>query len=568
MGLACNELKQFDHAAEWASRAIRKDAKPAFLVTLGVALRNLGRHEDALKVFDKAVQLKPEDAQLWYQLGSALLDAGRSSDALLCFEHALALDPGHRDAAYGAGYVLVGLERFEEALVHFDRSVEMDASHAPTLQMRAIALRKLKRFDAAIADNLRAMELDPANPDICNNMGAILGALGQIEQALSWYDRALAINPNIARNITNKASALYELGRFDEAIVTYQRAMAVDPDLAEAPWNLALVQMLVGDFKAGWSGREARWRIPAMSSKYLDLRQPMWLGTESVAGKTVIVCQDEGLGDAIQFVRYVPFLAARGARVILIVDEPLRSMLSGLSGVAQCLRKSPDTLLPAYDLHVPISSLPLAFGTELDNIPAEPYFPAPRADRVQAWDDRLGPRNNMRVGLVWSGNPEHWNDHNRSISLRALSPILDVDATFVSLQKQPRPQDIETLRQLTGIIDLTADLTDFAETAALVSCLDLVIAVDTSVAHLAAALGRPTWILLPYVPDYRWLLGRDDSPWYPAVRLFRQAATRDYASVVARVRAELSAAIDEGTLPQLRSRQAASSASHPPHDRA
>jgi tetratricopeptide (TPR) repeat protein len=545
MSVACNELKQFDHAVEWASRAIRKDAKPAFLVTLAIALRNLGRHEDAVKVFDTAVQLKPDDAQLWFQLGSSLLEAGRSSDALLCFQHAVVLNPRHRDAAYGAGYVLAGLEQFEEALVHFNRSAEIESSHAPTLQMRAIVLRHLKRFDEAIADNLRAMDLDPTNPDICNNMGAILGALGRIEEALSWYDRSLAINPNIARNITNRASALYELGRFDEAMATYQRAISVDPNLAEAPWNLALVQMLVGNFKAGWSGREARWKIPAMASKYLDLHQPMWLGTESVAGKTVIVCQDEGLGDAIQFARYVPLLAARGAHVILIVDEPLRSMLSGLVGVSQCLPKSPDTQVPPYDFHVPISSLPLAFGTELDTIPAEPYFPRPMADRVQAWDDRLGPHEKLRVGIVWSGNPQHRNDHNRSISLRALSRILDLDAMFISLQKNPRPEDVESLHEKPDIVDFTTDLTDFAETAALVSCLDLVIAVDTSVAHLAAALGRPTWILLPYVPDYRWLLGRDDSPWYPTMRLLRQTETREYESVIERLRAELSAAIED-----------------------
>jgi ADP-heptose:LPS heptosyltransferase len=326
-------------------------------------------------------------------------------------------------------------------------------------------------------------------------------------------------------------------------MITYQRAIAADPNLAEAPWNLALVQLLVGDFKAGWRGREARWRIPEMASRYLDLQQPMWLGAESVAGKTLVVCQDEGLGDAIQFARYVPLLAARGARVILVVDKPLRPLLSGLGGVSECLPKSPDTPLPAHDFHVPISSLPMAFGTELDTIPAEFYLPDPRPDRMQAWDERLGARAKLRVGIVWSGNPKHKNDHNRSISLQALSDILDLDATFISLQKEPRPEDAETLRERAEIVDLTADLTDFAETAALLSCLDLVIAVDTSVAHLAAALGRPTWILLPFVPDYRWLLGRDDSPWYPTVRLFRQTERRDYRSVVDRVRTELALAI-------------------------
>jgi hypothetical protein len=199
--------------------------------------------------------------------------------------------------------------------------------------------------------------------------------------------------------------------------------------------------------------------------------------------------------------------------------------------------------LPAFELHCPISSLPLAFGTRLDTIPsAISYLPSPASSRVQAWEDRLGARTKLRVGLVWSGSPIHANDHNRSIPLRTFSRILDVDATFVSLQKDVRPDDKALLEQ-TDIIDLTADLTDFAETAALASCLDLVITVDTSVAHLAGALGQPTWILLPYTPDYRWMLDRDDSPWYPTVRLFRQTEARDYASVFDRVRSELLALI-------------------------
>ena len=217
-----------------------------------------------------------------------------------------------------------------------------------------------------------------------------------------------------------------------------------------------------------------------------------------------------------------------------------------MAGVSQCLSKS-TAALPAYDLHCPLSSLPLAFRTRLDSIPAEKsYLPPPPADRVQGWQDRLGPHDRLRVGLVWSGNPKHDNDRNRSIPLRMLAGILDVDASFVSLQKDPRPDDRATLFERPEIIDLTTHLGDFAETAALVSCLDLVIAADTSVAHLAGALGRPTWLLLPYTPDYRWLLDRDDSPWYPTVRLFRQTATREYGSVLDSVRTELLAMISAG----------------------
>jgi ADP-heptose:LPS heptosyltransferase len=272
----------------------------------------------------------------------------------------------------------------------------------------------------------------------------------------------------------------------------------------------------------------------------------MWLGKEPIEGKTIFINVDEGLGDTIQFARYIPMVAARGARVILAVQDALCPLLSDLPGVVQCLPLSAGEW-PAFDMYCPVSSLPLAFATKLETIPSRtPYLPPPAKSRVQVWEQRLGPRDRLRVGLVWSGNPKHDNDHNRSIPLRVLARILDVDASFVSLQKDPKPEDGAVLLDRTEISDLTAHLVDFAETAALVSCLDLVITVDTSIAHLSGALGRPTWILLPYTPDYRWLLDRDDSPWYPTVRLFRQSETREYESVLDSVRTELLALVSAG----------------------
>jgi len=361
--------------------------------------------------------------------------------------------------------------------------------------------------------------------------------LGRDAEALPWFDRALALRPNFILALTNKASSLGQMHRFDEAAAVYCHVETIDPGNAEAAWDLALLQMLNGNFAAGWAGREARWR--ARPVPYPILAQPMWLGDEAIAGKTILMCADEGLGDAIQFARYLPMLAERGARVILVVDAAACALLQNVPGVVQCLPK-PAAVLPAFDLHCAMSSLPLVFGTRLDTIPAAtPYLPPPAPARVQAFEERLGPHDRLRVGLVWAGNPNHSNDHNRSIALRSFAHILDVDATFVSLQKSPCADDRAILRDRAEIIDLTADLADFSATAALVSCLDLVISVDTAVAHLAGALGRPTWILLPYTPDYRWLLDRDDSPWYPSARLFRQNETRDYADVLARVRAAL-----------------------------
>ena len=468
MALVCFNAREFDHATEWASRALRIDAKPAYLTTLGTALLNLGRRGDAVKVFDMAVQLKPDNAGLWSNLANALIEAGHVSDALLCLA--------------------------------------------------------------------RAHQLDPHNAKIRNDLGHGYMLLARHEEALAWFDRALEITPDSVETLNNKAFSLTWLHRFDEALAVYARSKAASPDNPATDFNVALLQMLTGSFKAGWLGREARFRLPS-PAPYPDFREPRWFGDQDISGKTILLYADEGLGDSIQFVRYVPMVAARGARVVLAVEPALRTLLASLRGVAECVAKS--DALPAFDVHCPISSLPLVFNTTLETIPAaSSYLPQPAADRLRRWEDRLGPHETLRVGLVWSGNPRHINDRDRSIRLREMLPLLEIGATFLSLQKDPRPDDKVTLAG-TRIIDWTVELTDFAETAALISCLDLVISVDTSVAHLAAAQGCPTWILLPYTPDYRWLLDRDDSPWYPSARLFRQDESRVWDSVIARVNAAL-----------------------------
>jgi tetratricopeptide (TPR) repeat protein len=542
MGLVSLDAGQYDHAIAWLSRAISQHPEPAYLASLGSALQRQGRLQDALKAYDKAVQLKPDDSSLWRDLGNLLFDLNRIDEALLSFQHVLTLDPGHWDAAYRCGYLLNQLGRPQEALGYLDIGHRLQPRKAVMLEMRAIALHSLKRYQEALAENQRAYALNAANPETCNNAGAALQFLGRDAEALPWFDRALKLRPNFIMAWMNRASSLQQMHRFEEAMAAYQRVTTMDPGNADAAWNLSLIDMLHGNFEAGWTGREARWN-KADPGVYPTFSQPRWFG-EDIAGKTILICADEGLGDTIQFARYVPMVAARGARVILVVDRPALTLLSGLPGIAECLLLSPDMTLPSFDQHCPMSGLPLAFATRLETIPAEiAYLPAPSADRTDAWEQRLrgreGSRRKLRVGLVWSGNPAHSNDHNRSVPLTLFSRILDLDATFVSLQKEPRPDDRQTLAAHAEVVDLTADLADFSDTAALVCCLDLVVSVDTSVAHLAAALGRSTWILLPYDPDYRWLLNRDDSPWYPTARLFRQTARREYAEVLEQVRTAL-----------------------------
>jgi tetratricopeptide (TPR) repeat protein len=526
---------RYDEAVGWLVDAIRKSPQPNYLVSLGHALLKLGRGDEAIRCFDKAVQLKPDDAGgLWKQFGEALLQLQRHDLALTAFQRVTELDPSQSDAFFKSGVLLYYSGKYQEALTCFDRCPESAVLH----RERGRTLQELRRFAEALNANQKADAIEPGNGDTCNNIGSCLRFLGREEEALHWYERADAALPGTVEILNNKALLLGDLQRFEEAFALYDDMKTRGLGNALTDWNRSQIELLTGDFDAGWRGREARWSKPN-PIVYPALDRPMWLGEGPVDGKTILLHVDEGLGDTIQFVRYTPMLADRGARVIMVVEPAARQLLAALPGVSQCL-SYPGSPLPAFDLHCAIGSLPLAFRTRLETIPAATaYLPRPAEDRIDAWESRLAAGEGLRVGLVWSGNPAHLNDRNRSMPLSMMAGLLDIDASFVSLQKDPRPADKAFLATRTDIQDFTVDLADLSDTAALIECLDLVITVDTSIAHLAGALGRPTWILLPYTPDYRWLLGRDDSPWYPSARLFRQTETREYGQVIDQVRKEL-----------------------------
>lgn len=508
--------------------------------TIGASLQALYRHEAALPWFDRALDLRPGFDSALYNKAVSLGKLRRIDEVLVIHDRLRAgRGPGSLITDLHLADLLISIGRREDALAWLNLCHEKHPNHAPTLQIRSVCLYQLNQFERSLADSLRAYELDPKNAGICNNLGSVLHALGRREEALSWFEKAIELQPNYVDALNNKASTLAKLHRLADAASTYDRVRAIDPDNAAATLGTADLDLLNGHFEAGWAGREARWKVPNLPIVYPRFSQPMWRGQTSIAGKTILIYADEGMGDAIQCARYLPMMASLGARVILVVHAPLRPLLSGLAGVSQCIANNSTEPIPSFDTYCPMMSLPLAFGTRLDTIPAEiPYLPDPAADRVRAWNERLPPRGKLRVGLAWSGNPNHTNDAYRSIPLAVFARFLDIDATFVRLQKDLSHTDRSTFEKLV-VVDLTAHLTDMGETAALMCCLDLVITVDTSTAHLAGALGLPVWILLPYTPDCRWLLDRDDSPWYPTARLFRQTATRDWAEVLGRVRGEL-----------------------------
>jgi hypothetical protein len=299
---------------------------------------------------------------------------------------------------------------------------------------------------------------------------------------------------------------------------------------------------LIGDFQRGWREHEWRWKTDFLRRSERSFTQPLWLEQENISGRTILLHGEQGFGDTIQFCRYAPLVSARGARVILEVQEPLQDLMTTLVGPAQVLsRGSP---LPDFDLQCPLLSLPLAFGTCLDTIPSVTPYLSASVEAAKNWQARLGTKARPRIGLAWSGQLTHPNDKNRSIGLRSLLPLLDAEAEFVSLQKEVRADDVTILKDRGDLLHFGDALTNFSDTAALISNMDLVISVDTSVAHVAGALAKPVWVLVPFIPDWRWLLDRDDSPWYPTARLFRQDETRTWDNVIARVHAALDDFVD------------------------
>lgn len=500
---------------------------------LGVLRHQQGRNEEAARLIAAALQERPNEAVALANHGAVLNGLRRFSETVTQCDKAIALKPDYPEALNNRGVALKELGRSEEALASLDRAIALKPAYAEAHNNRGGALRDLKRTAEAIASYDRAIELRPTYAEAHNNRGIALTELRRLEEALVSYAKAITVRRDYAEAYNNSGAALYLLKRLNEARACYDGAIACNPNYADAHWNKAQLTLLQGDFARGWAEYEWRWKSDAVSRIPQDFTKPRWQGDASIASKIILLHSEQGLGDTIQFCRYAPLVGARGARVVLEVQAPLKRLMTGLPGAAQVIAKGEPR--PAYDFHCPLLSLPLAFGTTLETIPPS-CLPAPPEG---AADWSALPERRPRVGLVWAGNPSHKRDQDRSIALQAMLPLLDTGATFISLQKDVRAGDASLLGERKDIIDVRDRLGDFRDTASLIAQLDLVICVDTSVAHLVGALGKPVWLLLNDVPDWRWMLGRDDSPWYPSARLFRQDRPGEWAPVIARVREAL-----------------------------
>jgi tetratricopeptide (TPR) repeat protein len=537
-GNTLKALKRFDEALDSFDKALAVQPDyPAALSNRGAVLFELARYEEALATYDRSLAIRPDQVVALYNRGGALQKLGRCEDAIASYDRALAINPGLVEAHANRGNSLNALHRYDDALASFDRALALRPDLVEALSNRGNALNGLKRYGDALASYDRAIACQPAHAGAHYNRGTTLHEMKRYAEALVSYDRAIALQPDYPEAFSNRGATLWELKRHDEALASYDRAIAVQPEFPEAHWNAASLRLLTGDFERGWEEYEWRWKYKTMALARRNFAQPQWAG-EAIEGKTILLHSEQGLGDAIQFSRYVPLVAGRGARVILEVDRRLQELMFSLDSATQVL--STGESLPEFDVHCPLLSLPRAFHTLLETVPSHtPYLHAP-PERLAKWTTRLGPKHGLRVGLVWSGNSAHHRDQARSIELSALTPLLDVPATFFSLQKDARPADAAMIAERREVIRIADELADFSDTAAVMAQLDLVISVDTSTVHLAGALGRPVWVLLPYLPDWRWLLDRDTSPWYPTARLFRQDETRRWDSVIRRVQAALS----------------------------
>lgn len=539
-GLALHREGKVAEAARCYEDALRVDRNnlPANYY-LALSCGQTGQHRKAAELLGRVIALNPGMAEAHHNRGYALLELERVAEAEECFARAVALKPDYGAAWLQRGVALDELERPEEALACIDMAIAL-SPHNPDLHFkRGTLLNDLRRHEAAVGAYDRAIELAPDHDEAWASRGVALHSLDRSEEALACYDRALSLKPDDARSLSNRGNSLLALGRIDEAMADYDQSAALRDDIPEVFINRACGRLLIGDFAQGLPDYE--WRLHKRRAKKTKLDKPVWLGAHDLAGETILVLDEQGLGDSIQFCRYLKLLDRRGAEVLFAPTPSLVRLMRTLDAEARLLDRDDD--IPPHDFHCMLASLPLACGTTVETIPAEvPYLRA-EAERVAHWAGRIG-RGKLTVGICWQGSNARGTAAGRSFPLSEFAGIAKIPGVhLISLHKgsgeaqlasMPEGLEVETLGP-----DFDAGGEAFVDTAAVMANCDLVISCDTAVAHLAGALGVPVWLPLKFVPDWRWLLDRDDSPWYPTMRLFRQESPGNWRSAFAAIEAAL-----------------------------
>ena len=500
--------------------------------------RQIGNYAEMVDTLCVVLESNGDNDLAYYYLGLCMARLGQYTAALECIDKAIFLNPASSQYFFDRGNVLIELGEPLKAREAFDLALSLDSNYADAYSSRGIVLAGLGEVDAAIQDFNRSISLKPESAATYLNRGNAYQDKGQFIEAIESYDHAIRLQPHYPMAFLNRGVALKQLHRLEESLANTQEALAQDPNYVDAHWNTSLTLLLAGDLGRGFQGYDKRWQTEAFKPFRRHFSEPIWLGNESLSGKRLFVHNEQGFGDSLQFCRFVTLAALAGAQVIYEVEDPLYDLMQSLAGVHTLIRQRDS--IPPFDFYCPVMSLPAAFKTTLETVPAMVPYLFGSADRGRHWDRVLGERVRPRIGIVWSGSPHHKADHQRSIALGELMQSLPVDYEYVSLQKEIRAQDSTALAEHPHLRHFGNQIDNFWDTAALCEQMDLVIAVDTSVAHLAGALGVDTYLLLPYLPDWRWLLGRDDSPWYPTMQLFRQETAGDWAPVLKRVSDQIS----------------------------
>jgi Flp pilus assembly protein TadD len=534
MGIVRMNQTRWEDALMSFLQAIRLKADlPSAHFNAGNALVELRRTEEALAAFHEAVRLDPKFADAFNSLGNALREADRLDESIEAFEQALQLRPGFAEAYNNLGIALARQNRYELAIKNYEKALELRPHYAAAHNNLGIAYANQLEFAKALLSYQQAIAIKSDYTEAYNNMAIVQTQQGQYEEAFASYHRAIELKPNYAEAHSNLGIALTEAGRTDEALANYAKALELREHYPDAHMNRALTLLLVGEFAAGWEEYEWRWKCKDFNAR--NFSQPRW-GGEPLDGRRILLHTEQGLGDTFQFVRYARLVRERGGQVIVRCPKPLIPLLKLCPDVAEVCLEGGDT--PPFDVHLPLLSLPNVLGTRLDNVPAEVPYLYPDSALVEHWQRQLSYIRGLKVGVNWQGNPRYRGDRHRSIPLAHFAPLAAVEGVrLISLQKGFGTEQLREVRfsvtELGPQVDEAAGA--FMDTAAVLKNLDVLVTSDTALAHLAGALGVPVWLALPYAPDWRWMLGRDDSPWYPTMRLFRQSRQGDWEDVFQRI---------------------------------
>jgi hypothetical protein len=530
----------FEAGLSLIQRSIQIDAnQPYAFYNASNELIKLKRYDEALDYCNRAVALKPDFAEAYNNLGIASENLGHDNEALTNYDKAVALRPNYPEAHNNRGIILHHLKRYNDALTSYDHAISLKPDYAKAHNNRGNVLKDLKHPIEALTCYEQAIKLAPDFAEAYFNQGVLLASIERFNEAILSYDKAITLRPAYADAYCNRGYALQQFNNFEDALHSYNRAIELDDELHLAKWNKAFLLLLMGEYSRGWELYESRWQV-YQKEFFRNFSQPLWLGAQPIAGKTLLIHAEQGLGDFIQFCRYVPLAEALGANVVLETPASMISLMNSLQGDFDIVEKHKP--LPHFDLQCPVMSLPLAFHTTVQTIPANvPYLNADKGKR-HIWETRLGRKEQLRVGLVWSGSAAN---KKRSIPLSQLEPLLQLPCEFHALQQEIGEEDALVSNRFKRLHLHHDELADFSDTAALIAEMDLIISIDTASAHLAGALGQPVWILLPFAPDFRWMADREDSPWYPSARLIRQTTMDDWDSVITNVANRLSDLVKE-----------------------